>query len=442
MFPQRLHELNAAGKAIHYSPYDGHVHDGVLYGNIGIWDAFRTTFPLITILYPDQVSEILQGFVNATIEGGTLPEWPSPGYRRCMIGQHSAAIFADAAAKGLKDFDLSTAYESLRRSAFQPPHKGELVREGLAPYLKVGYVPDGASTYAVSTTLDYAYDDWCVAQIAKQLGHDDVCKTLLDRSRNYRNLWDASVGFMRAKNADGKWSEPFDPFSWGGPYAEGGPWQNSWFVPHDAVGLMDLIGGQDRLAAKLDEMLATPPTYHVGGYHHVIHEMKEMASAHFGQYAQSNQPSFDNLYLYTAAGQPWKTEYWTRRICSEMYDSSPDGFAGDEDNGSMASWYVLSSIGIYPFCPGTVQYVFTSPLFPKAVLHLPQGKTFTFDANSNSEKTVYVQNRRLNGADISSTWISYNDIRAGGEMSCEMGPNARVRSISKENLPYSETPYK
>jgi len=165
MFPHRLYELNTAGKPLHYSPYDGNIHEGVLYGDIGIWDAFRTTFPLITILYPSQLNEILQGFVNASAEGGSLPEWPSPGYRDCMIGQHCAAIFADAIAKGNTGFDAKRAYESLRKSAFQPPKPGELVRRGLADYLKLGYVTDGASRYAVSLSLDYAYDDWCVARV-------------------------------------------------------------------------------------------------------------------------------------------------------------------------------------------------------------------------------------------------------------------------------------
>ncbi len=442
MFPRRLYELNEAGKPIHYSPYDGKIHDGVLYGDIGIWDAFRTTFPLITILYPSQLQEILQGFVNASQEGGTLPEWPSPGYRDCMIGQHSAAIFADAVVKGLTHFDVAAAYHSLKKSAFEPPGHGVLVRRGLADYLRLGYIPNGASTYAVSATLDYAYDDWCVAQIAREQNQPDVYQTLEKRSQNYRFLWDYNVGFMRPKTADGQWVEPFDEFAWGGPYAESGPWQSSWFVPHDPAGLIALAGGAEKMTAKLDAMLTAPPTFHVGGYGHVIHEMTEMAGAHFGQYAQSNQPSFDNLYLFTAAGQPWKTEYWTRRVCAEMYNSSPTGFPGDEDNGSMASWYILSSMGVYPFCPGTPTYMFTSPLFPKITLHLSGDKTFTIVALGNKDKTIYVQSRKLNGIDYSSTGISYANIMEGGVLDVKMGPEARMHSIETKDLPYSATPFK
>jgi predicted alpha-1,2-mannosidase len=194
MFPHRLYEIDATGRKIHYSPYDGKIHDGVLYGDIGIWDAFRSTFPFLALIYPRQLAEILQGFVNASAEGnGTLPEWPSPGYRRCMIGQHCAAIFADAAVKNIPDFDLPAAYESLRKSAFNPPAQGEMVRDDMADYLKLGYTPE-PTRYSVSTTLDYAYDDWCVAQIARKLNHPDVADQLMTRAQNYRKLWDPAPG--------------------------------------------------------------------------------------------------------------------------------------------------------------------------------------------------------------------------------------------------------
>ncbi len=437
MYPHRLYELDSTGKAMHYSPYDGKVHEGVLYGDIGIWDAFRTTFPLITLIYPAELNEILQGFVNAAEEGGTLPEWPSPGYRDCMIGQHCAAIFADAVVKGCQGFDVAKAYASLRKSAFQPPAHGELVRSGLADYIKLGYIPDKASTYAVSATLDYAYDDWCVAQIARQQHQEEDYQTLMARAQNYRRLWDAGTGFMRPKNAAGHWIEPFDQFAWGGPYAEGGPWQSSWFVPHDTAGLAGLAGGREKLASKLDEMMGLPPVYHTGGYGSVIHEMREMGVAKFGQYDQGNQPVFDVLYLYAAIGQPWKTEYWTRRVCEELFDSGAAGFPGDEDNGSMASWFLLSSIGLYPLCPGTPDYMFTSPLFSKATLYLPQDRAFVITASSNTVRNVYVQKRQLNGMDENRTWITHQELLQGGELHTKMGPDANMRSVKDADLPYS-----
>jgi predicted alpha-1,2-mannosidase len=245
---------------------------------------------------------------------------------------------------------------------------------------------------------------------------------------------------MRPKTADGSWVGPFDQFAWGGPYAEGGPWQSSWFVPHDTSGLANLAGGREKLAAKLDEMLGLPPVFHVGGYGQVIHEMTEMANAKFGQYAQCNQPVFDVLYLYAAVGQPWKTEYWTRRVCAELFDAGTRGFPGDEDNGSMASWYVFSSIGLYPLCPGTPSYMFTSPLFGKITLRLPGNKTFVITAASRSEKNVYVQSRQLNGRDDVRTWITHDDIMRGGELRVNLGPTANMRAIADEDLPYSASP--
>ena len=440
VFPQRLFELDAAGKAIHYSPYDGKIHDGVLYGDIGIWDAFRTTFPLLTLLYPNQLEEILQGFVNASQEGdGTLPEWPSPGYRRCMIGQHCAAIFADAVAKDRTGFDLATAYESLRKSAYEPPARGMLVRDGLELYLKLGYTP--GIRYSVSTALDYAYDDWCVARIAEHLHQAEVAGALSLRAQNYRKLWDPSVGFMRDKKADGQWVEPFDEFAWGGPYAESGPWQASWFVPHDPAGLAGLIGGREALAAKLDRLMSLPPTYHVGGYGHPIHEMVEMAVIQFGQCSLGNQPAFDLPYLFAAMGQPWKTEYWTRRACAELFHSGPQGFPGDDDNGSTSSWYILSALGLYPFCPGTPQYVVTSPLFTKATLRLANDKILQITASQNSRQNVYVQKREWNRQPDARVFMNHQELIQGGKLHFDMGPEPKQTKVPVEDLPYSATPF-
>lgn len=436
MFPHRLYELNAAGKPIHYSPYDGKIHDGVLYGDIGIWDGFRTTFPLITILYPDQLNEILQGFVNASVEGdGTMPEWPSPGYRKCMIGQHCAAIFADALVKGHKNYDVAKAYASLRKSAFEPPTKGMLVRDGMADYLKLGYA--ASAKHAVSATLDYAYDDWCVAQMAKRLNQTEDARVLMQRSQNYRHLWDASVGFIRHKKSDGTWCEPFDEYAWGGPYVESGPWQARWFVPHDPAGLTNLVGGRKAFVQKLDELFSLPPTYHVGEYKRVIQEMVGMEAIKFGQCNLNNQPSFGIPYLYAAIGLPSKTQYWTRRACAELFNAGPKGFPGDEDNGSMGSWYIFSSLGFYPFCPGTTEYLLTSPAFTKAIIHLAGDKKLIIAAAANSDKNIYVQKCLHNGLTGTKTWISHQDILGGGELQFEMGSTPKTDSVNTKYLPYS-----
>jgi len=432
MFPQRLYELDAAGKQIHYSPYDGKIHDGVIYGGIGVWDGFRTTFPFLTLVYPAQLDEILQGFVNASVEGnGTLPEWPCPGYRAGMPGQHCAAIFADAVVKGCTGFDVAQAYAALRKGALVG-----LGREGSANYLKLGYLP-GLRYGAVSTALDFAYDDWCVAQMASQLNHPEDVKPLMVSAQNYRKLWDPAVGFMRDKNADGTWVEPFDEFKWMGPYCESGPWQASWFIPYDPAGLAGLLGGRQPFAAKMEKLfsLAIPTTHKPG-----IHEEAEMAAIPFGQCALSNQPSFHIPYLFAATGQPWKTQYWTRRACAELFNAGPKGFCGDEDNGSMASWYLLSSIGLYPFCPGTPEYLITSPLFTKATLHLVDNKTLVIAAPTNSEKNIYIQKRLFNGKQDTKTWMRHQDLIKGGELHFEMGPAPKEIPSTEGDLPYSASP--
>jgi len=431
MFPHRLYELDAAGKPIHYSPYDGKIHDGVLYGDIGIWDGFRTTFPLISLLYPVQTGEILQGFVNAAKEGdGTLPEWPSPGARSCMIGHHCAAIFADALAKGLGGFDAKTAYESLKRSALE----GSL--DGMGDYRRLGYVTPQGSRYCVSCTLDYAYDDWCVARIAAILGDADVSKKLLARSQNYRNLWNPESGFMRAKDAQGKWIEPFDEFLWGGPYCESGAWQSSWFVPHDIPGLVGLHGGDGKFSAQLDRLFSLPPTYHYqpGGYGEEIHEMREMVPLQLGQCSLNNQPSFHLPYLYAAIGEPWKTQALTRRACATLFNDSTQGFPGDEDNGSMASWYILSAIGLYPFCPGSPEYIITSPLFESVTIHLPENKELRITTSGNSAGNVYIQKCLWNGHELQSVFLSHREIMNGGKLHFDMGAEPKKVKVTGGGL--------
>jgi predicted alpha-1,2-mannosidase len=242
---------------------------------------------------------------------------------------------------------------------------------------------------------------------------------------------------MREKREDGTWVEPFDEFAWGGPYCESGPWQASWFVPHDPAGLTGLLGGREQFAAKLDKLFSLPPTYHEGGFKRVIHEMKEMEAIPFGQCSLNNQPSFSIPYLYAAIGQPWKTQYWTRRACDEFFDSGPQGFCGDEDNGSLASWYILSAIGLYPFCPGTSQYIVTSPLFHKVTIQLAEEKMLVISAPANSDKNVYVQKRELNGKEDARTWVSHQELIGGGEIRFEMGSTPKTESVMGSALPYS-----
>lgn len=447
LFPRQFHEPDAAGRPHHYSPYDGQVHAGPLAADNGFWDTYRTVYPMLALIYPDKLGETLQGWVNATREGGWLPKWSSPGYRACMIGTHADAVIADAVVRGIEGFDRQAAYRAMLRDGDEViADASRFGRKGLAHYLEHGYVPADQVDHGASETLDYAYDDFCIAQVAKALGREDDYRRFAKRALNYRTIYDPSAGFFRARNADGSWHvhsphQPFDEFAWGGPYVEGGAWQCGWAVQHDPAGMIELMGGPESFVAKLDRMLALPPQFNVHAYPAEIHEMTEMAlaPAGFGQYAHSNQPAHHVLYLYAAAGQPWKAQHWVRRVLNEMYGHGPhDGFAGDEDNGEMSAWYVLSALGVFPLCPGHPSYVLGSPLFPRATIRRPGAEPLVIEAEDNAPENVYVQRVELHGAPHAKTWVSHVALAGGGSLRFHMGavPRTDVR-FGEDDLPFS-----
>lgn len=441
-YPRKIYEYNNTGEMVHYSPWNGKVEKGPAYTDTGLWDTFRTQFPLLSVAYPDVYGEIMAGWLNAYREGGWLPHWPNPGGFRSMPGNFADNMVADAIVKGIKGFDYDTAYAALRKDAFEIPvgQRGQPVggKGGMEDYLRLGYVPARRTEYWVSMTLDYAYNDWSVAQVAKRMGKTDDYQALMKRSQNYKNLWDPTTGFMRSKDEFGNWTERnFDEYAWGGPYAESGPWQSSWGVQHDVLGLADLTGGPVAFGKRLDDLFTHSPIFKTGAYNGVIHEMIEFVAVGMGQYGACNQPSFHLPYLYAAIGQPWKTEYWTRRACRELFNATPDGYSGDDDNGSNSSWYLLSSIGIYSLTPGHPSYVLTSPEFDSVKITLPSGKTITIEAKGNSEKNVYVKSRTVNGKPWTKTWISHEDLVGGAKIVTEMSAQPAVREVKAEDLPYS-----
>lgn len=362
LFPREFHEYDDSGSPVHYSPYDGAVHPGVLYADNGFWDTHRTVYPLLSLLDPERYGDILAGWLNAAREGGWFPRWSSPGYRNCMTGTHIDAVYADAAVKGIGGFDLAEAYRYLLKNAFEPvePH-GLFGRRNLAEYLRCGFVPDDLCEHAASRTMDYAANDFCLAQIAAALNDRIRRDELLARSRNYRNLWNPAAGILQGRRADGSFPE-LSRISWDRTYIEGSSWQCGFAVPHDPEGLIGLVGGPTAMAARLDEMLAMPPDYEVDGYRKEIHEMAEMALAGFGQYAHSNQPVHHVLWLYTLSGERRKAAAAVRRVVHELY--TPDTLPGDEDNGEMSAWYIFAVMGFYPFCPGRAEYVLSETLHP------------------------------------------------------------------------------
>lgn len=420
-FPHKLHELDAAGKPIHFSVYDGQLHDGPAYGDIGFWDVYRTNFSLWSLVYPEQLQDILAGFLISAEESGWFPQWPSPGHRNGMIGSHVDAVYADAIAKNIGGFDPAKAYQYLRKNAFDIPPGGPFGRGDMKQYLSLGYVPAKKDAgYSVSATLDYAYDDWCLAQIARTLGKTDDATVLEKRAKNYEKVYDPEIGFFRPKKEDGSWWGPFDQFAWATGFVEGGPWQCGWAVQHDVDGFAKLTGGKAKMAEKLDRMMGLPPIFHVGEYGNVIHEMTELAVIPFGQYGHGNQPVHHVLYLFTALGQPEKTQYWTRRVCEELYNSGPSGFAGDEDNGEMSSWYVLSSVGLFQLCVGDPNYTLTSPLFDQVEINVPGRKAFKIIAENNGSKRPYVKKRMLDGQPLTSHTLPFSRLVQGGELKAEL----------------------
>ena len=413
-FPRIWFELDANEKMHHFSAFNGKVEPGVMYADHGYWDVYRAWYPFMSIFFPERLGDILQSWVNAYKEGGWFPQFPSPGYRACMTGSLIDAVIADAVVKNVKGFDIQTAYAGLKKHATTvgDPSKG-YGRVGIEYYLKDGYVPANRIHQSVAETVDAAYGDYCIAQVARAVGEHDDYAFFMKRSENWQHVFDPEVKFFRGKNEDGSWIA-FDPFTWGSPYVEGGAWQHRWDAPHNVPNLMQVLGGKTAAAADLEEMLTMQPIFNVGVYGEEIHEMSEMAAVPFGQYAHSNQPVHHVLYLFAQAGRPDRTQFWAQRVMRELY--TPETFAGDEDSGSMAAWYILSALGFYSACPGKPEYTLGSPLFSKATLQLPGRKTLVIEAANNSPQAVFVSSVILNGTAHTDPVLSHDLLMAGGTM--------------------------
>jgi predicted alpha-1,2-mannosidase len=419
LFPRTWHEPDESGKPQHFSAFNGKVMPGVMYADHGYWDVYRAWYPFMSLVYPERLGEILEAWVNAYREGGWMPQFPAPGYRACMSGSLIDSLFADAIVKDIAGFDRDAAYEGLRKHAMQPgdPSRG-YGRQGIEYYLKMDYLPADRVNQSVAETADAAYGDFCIGQIATKLDKREDAELFRKRSENWRKIFDPQTRFFRGKNEDGSWLEPFDPFTWGSPYEEGAAWQHRWNVPHDVPGLIASLGGEQATVAALEEMLALPPKFNVGVYGQEIHEMSEMAALPYGQYMHNNQPVHHVLYLFAAAGRPDRTQYWVRRVLNEAY--SARDFCGDEDTGSMAAWYILSSLGFYPLCPGKPEYTLGAPLFPLAVIHLDGVKSIVIEAPSNGPETPYAARVTVNEAEHPSTVIEHATLTRGARMRFDM----------------------
>ncbi len=444
-FPQRLYEIDAAGSIVHYSPYDGKVYNGYMFGGTGFWDTFRALYPFLNLMYPSINKEMQEGLANAYKEGGWLPEWSSPGYANIMIGNNSASVVADAYIKGVKVNSIDTLYAALLKGANNEGPMDAVARKGASYYTTLGYVPaDVNINESAARTLEYAYDDFAIYQLAKKLNRPkDEIALYEKRSQNYRHLYSKEFNLMRGKNKDGSFQSPFNPFKWGDAFTEGNSWHYSWSVFHDIAGLKQLMGGDKMFVAMLDSVFNMPPVYDESYYKGVIHEIREMQITNMGQYAHGNQPIQHMIYLYNYTSQPWKSQYWLREVMNKLYKPTPDGYCGDEDNGQTSAWYVFSALGFYPVCPTTDQYVLGTPLFKKVTLKLENGKQFVISAPNSSSENKYLQKVSLNENAWSNNWIDHDDIMKGGKLNIYMSPNPnKQRGITSKAFPYSYSSYK
>ena len=441
LFPRKFYEIDASGKPVHYSPYDGQIHDGYLYTDTGFWDTFRSLFPLLNLLYPSVNAEIQQGLANVAKESGFLPEWASPGHRGCMIGNNSASIVADAYVLVLIEKEIETLYSTIVYGTdHRHPEVYSTGREGHEYYNKLGYIPyDVGIKENVARTLEYAYDDWCILQIAKKIGapEADLAKWTA-RAGNYKNVYDASSRLMRGRNEDGTFQEPFSPYKWGDAFTEGNSWHYTWSVMHDVQGLIDLMGGEDSFVEMLDSVFVVPPIYDDSYYGIRIHEITEMQVADMGNYAHGNQPAQHIIYLYNYAGAPWKAQMHVRDVMERLYSANPDGYCGDEDNGQTSAWYVFSALGFYPVCPASGELVLGSPLFPYAEVQLENGRKFTIVAQDNSKENIYIGNMSLNGKNCTRNYVTYSDLKAGANIRFNMTASpVMTRGTDEADKPYS-----
>ncbi len=438
-FPQKQYEVDASGKTIHYSPYNGSVLPGYLYAGTGFWDTFRALYPFLNLVFPSVNKEMQEGLINSYKEGGFLPEWSSPGYRNVMVGNNSASIVADAYMKGLRGYDINKLYEALLHGAENEGPMGT-GRTGVKYYNELGYVPyDVKINENAARTLEYAFDDFSIYQLAKALHRPQKEIDLFaKRSQNFKYLFDTEHNLMRGKNKDGSFETPFNPFKWGDAFTEGNSWHYSWGVFHDIAALKKLMGGKEKFLGMLDSVFVMPPVFDDSYYGFTIHEIREMQVMNMGQYAHGNQPIQHFIYLYNYAGQPWKTQYWIRESLNKLYKPTPDGYCGDEDNGQSSAWYVFSAMGFYPVCPGTDQYVLGAPLFKNFTIKFENGRQLQISAPANSDKNLYVQKLKLNGKVVDQNWLNHFDLLKGGTLQFSMGPLPnKQRGIEDEDAPYS-----
>ncbi|MHC1704827.1 MAG: GH92 family glycosyl hydrolase [Tenuifilaceae bacterium] len=417
-----------------YRGLDGNIHQAngfVNYTVFSLWDTFRAFHPLMTLLEPtkagDMVNSMLEHYKQSVHR--ILPVWSHWGNDNwCMIGYHAVAVIADAYMKGIKNFDSELALKAMVSSATYPKY------DGIDDYIKYGYVPKERTSSSASVTLEYAYDDWTIYQMAKSMGKVDIANIFKKRAMSYANIFDAKTGFAKAKDKDGKFISPFDPLQTHDMgYIEGNAWNYSLFVPHDISNLINLSGGKTRFTQHLDSLftMTLPPKYYEN-----TEDIDKVGI--IGNYVHGNEPSHHVPYMFVYAGQPWKTQEIVRMVMNKMYLNKPDGLCGNDDCGQMSAWYIFSAMGFYPVSPGSNQYIIGAPYLSFMSIKLENGKTLTIKADGVNDANKYIQSVTLNGKPFLKPWISHDELMNGGELTFKMGtkPNKKWGTDLKD-LPYS-----
>lgn len=395
-----------------YYGADKQMHKGegfVNYTTFSLWDTYRAAQPLMTILHPEKMSDIINTMLHIHQQQGKLPVWHLMGCEtNCMVGNPGVPVVADAILKDIKGFDTELAFKALKESSM-------LLERGMEHRIEYGFIPADKMTEAIAYDMEYAIADWAVAQAAQKLGKQEDYEYFLKRSKSYKNYFDASTGFMRGKMLDGSWRTPFSPYASShreDDYCEGNAWQYTWLVPHDVEGLVECFGSKEAFVNKLDSLFLANG------------DMGEASSPDIsgliGQYAHGNEPSHHTVYLYTLVGQPWKTADRIKEILHIMYTDQPDGLSGNEDVGQMSAWYILSSFGFYQVEPAGGKFVFGYPNFDKVEITVPAGK-FVIERENKGQQNNYIQGIVLNGTEYKKPWIEYADIMKGGELKFLMG---------------------
>lgn len=420
LFPHKMYEYNQQDEPVHYDTHNRTIQKGVFYTNNGFWDTSKTLFPLFSLIARNEYREMLEGFLNYYKEVGYLPKWLSPDERGLMPGTLIDAVIAEAASSHIADDLLPEFLEAMIQTATKVTDK-IYGREGSDIYQSKGYLPDDLFHESINKSLDYCYSDYCISQVAKKLNQTSVAENYLVQSKNFKNLFDDSSLFLAPKKEDGSFSDDFTSHRWGHCYTEGSAWQNAFNLYHDIPSLVNLHPTENSFLNQVKALCNQKPLFTIGSYPTEIHEMSEAANGHFGQIAISNQPSFHLPYLFHYTKEPYWTEIIVKQALQTLFSNDYFAYPGDEDNGSLSAWYIFNSLGFYPFCPGSSEYLIGISAFDSATIHLDNGEKLVIETKQNTPAHQFVTQVTFNQAMINNRILPTDELQKGGRLIFNLG---------------------